>query len=153
MRLLLAGLLFLAAGMLDGCADTSRFGDTVIAMPAVPPDKARLYFYRELEQYESLTMTTVYLNGQAVGASANGSVFYRDVPPGIYEVEVLTRGVYPNQFKTVAVEAGHTTFVKIESLMSWIGMGLTPKGDTYVVAIVSPELGRREILGLRFAPG
>jgi hypothetical protein len=45
-------------------------------------------------------------------------VFYRDVAPGTYEVEVRSEELYPNQFKTVRLAPGSITFAKIQQ-PSW----------------------------------
>jgi hypothetical protein len=149
-RLALALLLVLGA-----CAQGPKFAQVAPSLPPLPPEQARIYFYRYLEPYETLSWTTVYLNRQPVGNSAPGTVFFRDVPPGPYYISVRSEGVYPNQFKTVSVDPHQTLFVRIESLSSWDAGGDRQEwqGDTFVVDIVDPRIGSSEIQNLAFSNG
>jgi hypothetical protein len=115
---------------------------------------ATIYFYRDYEPYESLSRPPLYLNGHEIGVSIPGGVFYRDVPPGTYEISPLSLGLYPNQFKTIAVKAGDTFYAKLESLRSWSG---GDKGDlasfvshTFVVVLIDPNHVRRELSLMRY---
>jgi hypothetical protein len=150
-----ARLLFLLGLTLAACAQGPRFGEVAAALPAVPPGDARLFFYRWLEPYESLTWTAVYLNGAEVGVSRPGSVFYRDVPAGTYTIVVWSEGIYPNQFKTVVVGPGQSVYARIESLSSWYRGGVRREwqGDTFAVDLIDPVDARREMQGLDYIQG
>src|SRR5215472_15546210 len=50
-------------------------------LPPVPVDRARFFFYRDYEPYESLGRPYVTLNGEVAGISEPGGVFYRDMQP------------------------------------------------------------------------
>ncbi len=124
-----------------------------LALPAVAPTKARLVFYRSgSNPYDGLVWTKVLLNGQPVGDSGPGTVFYRDLAPGTYYIEVYSDKLYPNQFKTVVVEPGSTTYVKIVSEPYW-GHERDWQGHTFIVAIVDPAIGRYEVGPLQLMPG
>lgn len=123
------------------------------AVPPVPPDKARLYVYRDANVYDALAWTAVSLNGEVVGNSAPGTVFYRDVAPGTYRVEARSDRLYPGQVKTVVVGAETATFVKVEVQPFWGQSPWNWWGNTFVVAIVDPAIGRYQIGGLRLTPG
>jgi len=119
------------------------------SLPPPAPGMARLFFYRLLEPSEPTLGTTVMLNEKPVGFSRNGTVLYRDVPAGTYFVSVVSRGPYPNQFKTVQVAAGQTWYFRIETLTSWSCTGKSScRGDTFVVAIVDPAQARAEMASL-----
>src|SRR5208282_6559975 len=117
--------LALAAGSLSSCigpySDLKRFSAVEANLPPPASGLARIYFYRALSYYDIQEGTSVYLNQQTVGYSRIGTVFYRDVTPGSYFISVLSRGAYPNQFKTVQTKPGQTWYVRIESLESWSG--------------------------------
>jgi hypothetical protein len=116
---------------------------------AVPPAAmARFYFFRSASIYDSQEWTAVSLNRQKVGDSAPGSVFYRDVPPGRYEIEVRSDKLYPNQFKTVVVAPGSTTYVQVQNLPHWSQGGWQTQGTTFAVSIVDPALAVRDIAAL-----
>lgn len=145
--------------LLGGCAVAPggpRFAQVAPTLPPVPADAARFFFYRLLEPYETLAWTPVYLNGQEVGVSQPGTVLSRDVAaPGTYTIAVRSEGVYPNQFKTVAVRPGDVVYARIESLRNWYEGGAEREWhyDTFVVEIVDPPTAAREMAGLRFIAG
>jgi Protein of unknown function (DUF2846) len=148
---------------LAGCAPAGPpFASVAASVPPVPQGDARLYFYRWLEPYETVAESTVMLNGAPVAVSQTGAVFYRDVAPGRYTISVQSRGVYPNQFKTMTIGAGETAYVRIESLRAWCndsGGGTNGGGsatgcyDTFVVQLVDPAVALGEMRNLWFIPG
>ena len=146
----LLALSLIAIG-LGGCAPAGPEGPSAAAAP-LSADRARVYVYRDLNPYDTPVWTAVSLNGEKVGDSAPGTVFYRDVMPGTYEIEVRSDMLYPNQFKTVALAPGSTVFAKIQEARSW-GKSFQWQGNTFVVTIVDPAVGRGEIGALRLVAG
>ena len=155
----IARQLFLVFGLvLAGCIPQNSslpvFATAEQNLPPPAPGMARMFFYRLLEPSEPALGTTVMLNEKPVGFSRNGTVLYRDVPPGSYFVSVVSSGPYPYQFKTVQVQAGQVWYFRIESLASWsCGGKPTCRGDTFVVAIVDPAQARVEIAPLGLLSG
>ena len=143
-------LLFWLPLALIGCDTGSQ---SKLALPPVSATKARLIFYRGGNPYDGLVWTNVSLNGQRVGASAPGTIFYRDVPPGTYEIEVDSEKLYPNQFKTVSIAPGSTTFVKVVGLPYWGQSGVQWEGYTFAVAVIDPAIGQYEIGPLQLTSG
>jgi hypothetical protein len=143
---------FLLLLALAGCVRPPPFATVAPLIPPLAPDRARLYFYRDYEPYESLSEPYIYLNGRRIGTSIPGGVFYRDVPPETYLISVDTVGYYWNPFKTVALQPGDTLYVKIESLKSWESSGgeSAYEADTFVVAIIPPEQGAGELAGMSY---
>ena len=135
---------------LDACGGTPAEG----VAPASPqPDKARLYVYRDATTYGSPVWTAVSLNRMKFGVVAPGTVFYGDVAPGTYEVEVRSDKLYPDQFKTVALAPGSTIFVEIQDQPAWDKSGFGRVGTTFVVAIVNdPAIARAQMSRLRLIP-
>jgi Protein of unknown function (DUF2846) len=144
-------LTILLAVLVIGCDTAPQQRSTTF--PAQAPGKARFYFYREMSPYMGLEWTEVSLNEVAMGSVAPGAVIYRDVAPGLYEVEVRSDRLYPNQFKMVAVEAGTSTYVRVDSQPFWGQSGVAWWGNTFVVAIVDPVIARQQIEGLRQSDG
>ena len=130
------------------------FSEVAASVPPIPPDRGRIYFYRDYEPYESLSRPPLFLNGEPAGASIPGGVFYRDVAPGTYEIKVLSLGLFPNQFKTVVVKPGDTFYAKIESLRSWSGNDngdiASFVSDTFVVVLIDPNQARNELNLMRY---
>jgi len=144
--------LVLAVGLLSLLACSATPLEPVLASPP-PADKARLYIYRDATAYGSQLWTPVSLDRARVGDTAPGTVLYRDVAPGTYEVEVRSDKLYPDQFKTVRLAPGSTTFVKIQEQPLWGASGFSRQGTTFVVAIIDPAIGTAEISRLRLVPG
>lgn len=142
----------IAVGFASLLACSTAPREPVVISPP-PADKARLYVYRDATIYGSQTWTEVSLDRAPLGNSAPGTVFYRDVAPGSYEVEVRSDRLYPDQFKTVKLVPGGITFVKIEEQPDWGKSAFGAKGTTFVVAVIDPALGRAETAGLRLVPG
>jgi len=145
-------LSLLAACVGQGGPPGPRYADMAAGIPPQGGDRARLFFYREWESDEVPSEPGLYLNGQRVGVSIAGGVFYRDVSPGRYLVTVDTVGTYWNQFKTVDLRGGATEYVKIESLSTWES-GLEYEADTFVVVVLDAADGRRQTADLRYVEG
>ncbi len=139
--------LLLALG-LAGCAGAGpRFDDIAAGLPPVPQGAARIFIYRDFEPYQSLSWVPVFFNGATIGAVGPGHVLLRDVPPGAYRIEAQSEGLWPDQAKVVTVAAGETVYAKIASFRS-----IDPTVNdaevlitTFVVVLVDPATGRREI--------
>jgi hypothetical protein len=82
-----SGLVLIAAGCVQPVA--------AIAAPQIAPGEARIWFYRGYEpaiNYSSTSIPTIAANGTYVGRASLGSVFYRDVPAGRYDIAILNPG-------------------------------------------------------------
>lgn len=141
-----------AAGLASLLACSTVPREPVVISPP-PAEKARLYVYRDATIYGSHVWTEVSLDRAPLGSSAPGTVFYRDVAPGTYEVEVRSDYLYPDQFKTMTLAPGSISFVKIEEQPDWSKSAFGFKGTTFVVVAVAPAIGRAEIGVLRLVPG
>lgn len=150
------GVLLIMFALSACAANEPSFGSVASNLPPLPAGQARIFFYRWLEPYESLSMSTVYLNGAPVGASQTGAVLYRDVAPGEYFISVYSRGTYPDQFKTVPVAAGQVVYVRIESLSNYQGACGSWGGcpvDDFVVQVVGAGVASKEMQSLKFIQG
>jgi hypothetical protein len=113
-------------------------------LSTAPPGAARLWIYREYEPSDTLARPFVRLNGAVIAISDPGGSFFRDVPPGVYTVTVDTVGHDVNQFVTIALAAGQTVFVKVESSRLWES-DLNYTADTFYTRLIPPETAAREI--------
>ena len=146
---------FAALTLLSACAGGGgpagpTFAQVAAQVPAAPPDRARIFFYRDYEPYDSLGRPDVTLNGQVAGVSEPGGVFYRDVPPGKYVIAIDHDAMYPNEDKTIAIGGGQTAFVKIESLKSNDSASDFDEPETFVVDLVDPADGQKAIASKRY---
>jgi hypothetical protein len=85
-----------------------------------------------------------------------GGAFYRDVPPGIYHIEVESYGRDFNQSTNVALVAGQEAYIRVESLRSWAtdyGKGRTVGRDTFYARLILPQIARDEIVQSFFDGG
>ncbi|HUC65127.1 MAG TPA: DUF2846 domain-containing protein [Stellaceae bacterium] len=142
--------LFLAL-WLGGCDTATQALEGPI--PPLPAGEARLFFYRDANVYDGLLTTIVSLNGVPVGASELGTVFYRDVAPGTYQIGARSDKLYPDQVKTVAVAPGTTTYVRVQTLPYWGQSGWQWQGNTFIVSIVNPAMAEQEIIPLQHIRG
>ena len=72
--------------ILVGCAGAGSSAQVAAVAPPVPAGQARIWFYRAWEPSESLNLADVEVNDTYFGSVANGSAFYRDIPPGRYHI-------------------------------------------------------------------
>ena len=143
-------LLFCLPLALVACGAASQ---QKLALPAVAPSKARLVFYRGGNPYDGLVWTKVLLNGRSIGAAGPGTVFYRDVSPGVYQIGVSSEKLYPDQVKAVAIDAGSTTYIKVMGAPTWGQSGLQWSGSTFTPAVMAPAVGQYEIGPLQLTSG
>ena len=156
MRMIPSRLAFVLLLLVGGCAAPEPpFASLAATIPPPAPGQARIFFYRWLEPYETLTPTTAYLNDAAVGVTETGAVLYRDVAPGRYLVAVDSEGVYTNQFKTVILRPGDIAYIRVESLRSWSNCRTRTTGcwDTFVVNVINPAVALDEMRDLRLIHG
>jgi hypothetical protein len=153
LRLLrIAALLAIAA--IAACARNPPVGS--VSVPPIPPGEARVWFYRVYLPSDTLNMTKVTMNGVYAGYAQLGGAFYRDVPPGIYHVEVESYGKDFDQSTNVALVPGQDAYVKIESLDSWstlVGAGYAAAPDTFYARLMLPQIARSEIVQSFFDGG
>jgi hypothetical protein len=136
---------------LVGCGTTTR--SAAIGPPPMAAGAARIYFYRENDYYAALVWTVVSLNHQKTGALGPGTAFYRDVAPGTYLISASSDHPYPEQARTVALAAGSTTFARVSAPALWGRSELIWQGDTFVVQIIDPAVGRLQIGNLALTHG
>jgi hypothetical protein len=137
--------LFLLA-TLAGCVRSPIVGS--VSVPPIPGGEARLWFYRPYLPSETLNMTKVSIGGAYAGYAQLGGAFYRDVPPGVYHIEVESYGKDINQSTNVGLVAGQEAYIKVESLRSWVtnyGIGTTVGRDTFYARLILPQIARAEI--------
>ena len=134
---------------------------TTSARPAVTPNPARIWFYRDLAPYSSLATPYVRLNGAAIGVSQPGGVFYADVPPGHYHLSADSYLDDPEQDRDVDLAPGQEAFAKILPSDHWIEGGGGGKGgggggyhrETFYVWLYPAEAARPAIAQSAFYGG
>ena len=144
-----AGALF----ALCACAGSPRgpaFADA--GLPPVPADKARIFFYRLSQPYESLALSPIYLNRREATVPVPGEVSKLDVPPADYEIYVRSRNDYLNPYKHVALQSGDTVYVRVDAMRNWAG-DCFAEWPTFVSTLVPAEQARAEMAGLRYNEG
>jgi hypothetical protein len=97
-----------------------------VAIPPLPLQQARIWFYRQVDTADVNTTTPyVRLNGAIAGVPDPGGAFYRDVPPGHYRITVDAEGNSPTPSQDIAVVAGQQIYARIGLGGSWNGQGFT----------------------------
>jgi hypothetical protein len=136
-----SGLLLIAAG----CAEPPATAQVAVAAPPVPAGQARIWFYRNWLPSESLNLANIDVNGSYYGSVANGSVFYRDVPPGHYHIAPVSYNRDVNQDRDVDVAPGQQLYIKILSSQSWDGACRNCVRDTFYAWLIPQEVAQAEI--------
>ena len=137
-----------ASILLLGAANCAQPPTTAsVALPPIPPQQARIWFYRDVEPHAT-NQTTPYvrLNGAIAGVADEGGAFYRDVPPGHYQIMIEGGGMSPSPSRDVALVAGEQVYVRIGLGGSWNGQGFT-------VTAEPSEVGRAAIEHSKFYGG
>ncbi len=151
--LILALAVGLSACVGGGEPPGTRFAAVAAQLPPVPPDRARFFFYRDYALYDSLQRPAIALNGQPAVVSEPGGVSYRDMPPGTYLISVPYSAIYPNKDKIVTVGGGQTVYAKIQTETFEPNITLLDyQPDIFVVVLVDPADGQREIATKRYFP-
>jgi hypothetical protein len=123
-----------------------------VALPPVPADKARIFFYRFSQPYESLLLSPIYLNRREAAVSVPGEVSTLDVAPAEYELYVYSRYDFPNSFKHVDLRPGDALYVRVDAMRNWAG-DCFAEWPTFVSTLVPAEQARAEMAVLRYSEG
>jgi Protein of unknown function (DUF2846) len=140
-----------ASGLLltgPGCAEPPATAQVPVVGPPVTAGQARLWFYRPWEPSESLNLANIDVNGSYFGSVANGSSFYRDLPPGQYHIAPVSFVPNSNQDTNVALVPGQQVYVKIVSLVSWGSNDTASRNiarDAFWAWLIPPEVAQAEI--------
>jgi Protein of unknown function (DUF2846) len=131
--------------MTAGCGGVSTSA-SVVAPGPVPATQARIWFYRDYEPSESLNLADINVNGAYFGSVANGSAFYRDIPPGHYRIAPVSFIEDPNEDRYVDIAPGQQLYIKIVSLRAWLQGGCrTCARDSFYAWLIPPEVAQAEI--------
>ena len=111
--------------------------------PPIHAGLAPVWFLRQFELGESLATPIISTNVVPVGESLPGTVFLRDLAPGIYTFTVPSYGVDFGQAATVQLAAGTQTHLEVQSLRTGSGAGGDNfQRDTLYVRAISPYWAR-----------
>jgi len=114
----------------------------------VPAGQVRIWFYRAWEPSESLNLANVEVNGAYFGSVANGSAFYRDVPPGRYHIAPASFVPNSRQDTYVELAPGQQAYVKIVSLSAWGSDNTAARDidrDAFWAWLIPPQVAQAEI--------
>jgi hypothetical protein len=152
-RSLRAGAAFFLLAAANGCAPMPTTAS--VAIPTVPPEKARIWFYRDYEPYAGKGRPSVSLNDKYAGIAELGGAFYRDVPPGHYLATVETYGIDMNQVANFDLASGQEAYVKILSSPSWVENGdkRAFERPTYYAWLMPSGAARANVAHLAFYGG
>ena len=124
-----------------------------VTMPPIPAGEARVWFYRPVDAYDSLSTPYIRMNDAIVGISVPNGASYRDVAAGQYHISVDSYLDSPQQDQNVTLAPGQEVYVKVISQRSWIqggsgsgeGAGGDYTKDTFYVWLVPPEVARADV--------
>ena len=140
MRRLIPSLVVLVGLALSGCATGPDYSEVAATLPSTAPDEGRIYFYRSGSPFGAAIQPAVMLNGEKVGKAEPGGVFFKDVPPGNYEVSTETE---VEKTATFTLAAGEVRYIELT-----IGIGFLV-GRVYP-SLVDPGEGQEAIQDLSY---
>ena len=129
---------------------------TAVAAPQTPADGARIWYYRGYEPavgYSPASIPTIVANGTYVGVAPPGSVFYRDVPPGRYDITIPNSPDFKYQSAYFDLAAGQQACVKIILNRSNINGIRWPPWSGFGALVVSKQVAEAEVPGLAAESG
>jgi hypothetical protein len=100
-------------------------------VPPIPPDEARVWFYRDSGLYDSQQQPYILMNGTIVGVSQPVGSFYFDVKPGFYHVTVQQYLDAPEEAANIDLTPGQQAYLKIVPLTDCISGGGAEKSPGY----------------------
>ena len=135
-----------------------------VAMPPIPAAAARVWFYRPIDAYDSLSTPYIRMNDAIVGISLPNGASYRDVAAGQYHISVDSYLGSPQQDQNVTLAPGQEVYVKVVSLREWAtggaggggdmgGGGGSYNKDTFYVWLIPPEIARADVARSAFYGG
>jgi len=150
------GMMIVAAVALAGCMVLSpeqQAANNHVLTSYPPPGLGRILIFRT--DNPEITRETPYvrINGQIVGVALLGSAFYRDVPPGNYEVTVDSRGVAPYQFAHFGLAAGQTAYIAIDANSWWAGLCYWCEIPTFYTLLQTPQLAFAQLAAIPITGG
>jgi hypothetical protein len=128
-----------------------------VSMPPIPAGEARVWFYRPVDAYDSLSTPYIRMNDAIVGISVPNGASYRDVAAGQYHISVDSYLDSPQQDQNVTLVPGQEVYVKVISQRSWIqggggggggeggGGGGEYAKDTFYAWLIPPEVARVDV--------
>jgi hypothetical protein len=136
-----------------GCAQPAGTGS--LAIPPIPGGEARIWVYRAYEPYAGKGLPAVAANGGYLGMAELGGAFYRDVPPGHYQVTVQTVGIDVNQTANFELAPGREAYVKIVSNPEWFSGGSHTEWErpTFYAWLIPREVAQADVADLAFYGG
>jgi hypothetical protein len=144
--------------VLAGCA-VPPAATTPVGFTPLAPGMARIVFYRDVGYYDPAVDLTVALNDKTTGVLTRGTVFYRDVTPGTYNVTFTPTRPAPEQFVTITPAAGNVFYVKLLGLPDRFcgsSTGSTTAGcdiSGFVARLVDPVQAQQEVQRLSLVQG
>jgi len=114
--------------------------------PPAGPGMARVWFFRQMDPTAGNVYSgspIVYANGAPVGDVPQGTVFFRDFPPGKYRFTVQSYGTPTPQHDTVQLAPGQQAYVQVQWEANW-ETGHTG-GSSFAVETSSPEVAQQYI--------
>jgi hypothetical protein len=139
-----SGLLLIATGCVQPPAMAA-------AAPQIPAGEARIWFYQYYETnhaYSPALIPTVFANGIYVGPAPPRTVFYRDVPPGHYDMMVPNSFGFEYGSAHFDLAAGQQAFVKILYWRLPRNHDLVHGAPGFTAVLVSEQVAQAELATL-----
>lgn len=125
--------------LLAACATGKNFSEMAQAIPAVPPDKGRIYIYRTAVLGMAV-QPSVKVNDEVVGSAVPRGFFYVDRPPSDYRISTATE---VERTLSLTLEPGQVRYVRLAIAMGFFVGHVFPE-------LVEDSTGQAEIADCRY---
>ena len=127
--------------MLAGCATQQAETSWQMSIPALQPDRARVWVLRMPPQSGIITGADpmVFVNGAPLAKSTVFTMYYHDFQPGTYRFTVQPYGTPANLVDIVQLAPGTQTYLQVQAVPNW-EMGSTVGYGSFAVMTMSPQV-------------
>jgi hypothetical protein len=130
---------FLLIFALLGCAVGDPFNASKDKIPALKPDMARIFVYRSFNPLALLRPLVFKLNGKNIADTYASTIFYHDVNPGKYLVNMGTR----EDDVAVNIAKGETIYLRYSVASDTISKA------NYIAELIKPKIAETELENVR----
>jgi hypothetical protein len=141
MRLIKVTFAFAVLALVAACAATGPlYTEVASAIPPVPANKGRVFFFRPDTFVGGAVTSDIRLNGKVVGVSERGSFFYVDEDPGNCTVATSTE---TEKQLTFVLDRGQTRYVQTSVSIGILVGRINPE-------LVAADVAKKEIESLHY---
>jgi hypothetical protein len=130
---------FLLIFSLLGCAVGEPFNSSKEKIPTIKPNMARIFVYRAFNPLALLRPLVFRLNSKSIADTYASTIFYHDVKPGKYLLNMGTR----EDDIALKITEGKTIYVRYSVVPDTISKA------NYIAEVIKPKIAEAELGNVR----